>query len=79
MKSTKKSLVKKDAAEVAPKKIVKKVIAKPAAKTTTKLPKVADLKELRTVVAQEKIQTAEGWKRAMLLERKTAGAAKKQK
>ena len=54
----------------------KKVVIRPAAKTTTRSVKNADTKAQKTVIAQEKVQTAEGWKRAMLLERKLAEAKK---
>lgn len=77
MKSLKKTTTKKEVKPVESKKNVKKVIVRPAAKTTTSVSKNAAPKELKTVIAQEKVQTAEGWKRAMLLEKKAAASKQK--
>jgi len=77
MKSMKKKIVTKEIKATEPKKMVKKVVVKPSAKTTTREPKDIAQKELKTVIAQERVQTAEGWKRAMLLERKTVTSKKK--
>lgn len=64
------------AAEAKP-SAVKKVIQKGVEKTVVPKTKTALPREEKTVIVKEKVQTATGWKRAMLAEKKETSQKKK--